>query len=433
MSDGRRTPEDRGRTRAGRPDRGAGITLRRCAASVAVTLLCAAAASAQQPRPLTPGARLPTVPGAENPHGPTATGLRRVDGRVVRLTRTGPVGVGGHWVTLHRVGPDAQAPVDSLRAGRDGGYHFTYRATGSDRAIYFVTATYDGIAYFTPPLKGMLVRGDPATITVFDTTSRNLPLAVRGRHVVISALDTAQHRRTVLEVIELSNDSTRTLVGTDSTTPTWSSALPGAARDVRMEQGDVPAAAMTIAPGRLRILAPFAPGVKQFSFSYRLPDEAFPLTVPVERPTAVVEVLVEDPSAKVRGVQIVEVNPVSFDGRPFKRFLAQDAPATGTLVIDIPPAPGNARMLPLLAIVAAVGVAMLVALVSATMRRGGAHARDASHADDPERLAREIADLDTALERHGGPDDRARAEFRAARAALKVRLTVALARHAGDA
>lgn len=409
-----------------------GATWARHAAAFVLVAGLGGAVPAQQPAPLAPGARLPTAPGVDNPHGPVANGSRRVDGKVVRLTTRGLVGAAGRWVTLHRVGTDAQGPVDSMRAGADGSYHFAYRATGSDRAIYFVAATYAGIAYFTPPLKGTVVTGAPATITVFDTTSRNVPLAVRGRHVIVNAADSADQTRTVLEVFELSNDSTRTLVGADSATPTWTTALPDGARDVQMEQGDVPADAMTVDGGRLRIYAPFAPGVKQFSFSYRMPAGAFPMTLAIASPTAGIEVLLEDPSATVRGAQLTGAGPVAVGGRTFQRFVAQDAPASGTFVIEVPAASGGARVLPIVAIVAAVAIAMLIAVAGAAMRGGGPRAR-AARADDPERIAREIADLDLRFERREPTDAGLRAEYEAARAALKARLMRALATRDGDA
>ena len=49
---------------------------------------------------------------------------RRVDGRVVRGTREGPQPLANQWVTLHRVGPDRAAPLDSMRTGTTGVYGF---------------------------------------------------------------------------------------------------------------------------------------------------------------------------------------------------------------------------------------------------------------------------------------------------------------------
>src|SRR5256885_7350842 len=96
---------------------------------------------------------------------------QRVSGRIVRpgLARMDPVS--GAWVVLHRVGPDRAGPLDSVQSDPRGRYSFTYTRTGSEDAVYFVSASYDGIAYFTPPLAEGKVSGDDGEIAVFDTTS----------------------------------------------------------------------------------------------------------------------------------------------------------------------------------------------------------------------------------------------------------------------
>jgi hypothetical protein len=68
---------------------------------------------------------------------------RSIAGRVL-LPGIGAEGtpVAGAWVTLHRVGPDAAGPIDSLRTSRDGRYEFRYRATG-DRRILAALEAYN--------------------------------------------------------------------------------------------------------------------------------------------------------------------------------------------------------------------------------------------------------------------------------------------------
>ncbi|HKN59215.1 MAG TPA: hypothetical protein VJV97_10200, partial [Gemmatimonadaceae bacterium] len=102
--------------------------------------------------------------------------------------------VSGAWVVLHRVGPDRAGPLDSVRSDARGRYSFNYSRTGSPDAIYFVSASHDGIAYFTPPLAEGKVGGDDGQIAVFDTTSGHVPLSVRGHHVVISTADANARR-----------------------------------------------------------------------------------------------------------------------------------------------------------------------------------------------------------------------------------------------
>jgi hypothetical protein len=350
---------------------------------------------------------------------------------VTRPDRGGLVGVSGAWVTLHRVGQDSAGPLDSLRTGANGRYSFRYRPFGGDDAIYFVSASHDGIAYFSPPLRRAVVSGEDAEITVFDTTSAAFPLTVQGRHLIVSAADAAG-ARTVIEVFELSNDSARTLVGggRDGERPTWSTALPAGAENFRVGQGDVPADAVTLDAGRALVYAPFAPGLKQLSFSYSLPGKRFPLSVTLPHPAAVLEVLVEEPTADATGAQLSEVDPVSVDGRTFKRFLAQDAPANGVMRVEVAGTDAPDRAPALIAVLALVGAGMLAALARAFSRRArpaavsGAPAAGVGRPTDG--LAREIAELDAEFERRTAPTDDDRATYHARRAELKARLTAAL-------
>ena len=357
---------------------------------------------------------------------------RSVAGRIIRPSAQASVAVPGVWVTLHRVGRDTAGPLDSARSDGAGRYSFRYRTFGSPEAIYFVSAMYGGIAYFSEPLHHDEVRDGEGEITVFDTSSTAPPPTVRGRHVIVGAVDSAE-RRTVIEVYELANDGDHTLVGAEGgQRPTWTAVLPRGARDVKGGQGDVSAEAIVADDGRVRVFAPFAPGIKQLSYSYTLPVASFPLSLPLERPTTVLEVLVEEPTATAAAPRLTPVDPVSVDGRTFKRFLAQDAPASGVLAIDVPRVAGaRMRQLALWALVGALGVAMLLSLARAFTRRpSGAPRRAPRSATSPERLARQIADLDTTFERQSAPTEEARAAYQARRAELKAELTTLLAARA---
>jgi hypothetical protein len=79
--------------------------------------------------------------------------------------------VANQWVILHRVGHDRAGPLDSVRTTAAGAFSFQYRVTGDSDAVYFVSTSYGGVAYYTPPLRGPVVRGDDAALVVFDTTS----------------------------------------------------------------------------------------------------------------------------------------------------------------------------------------------------------------------------------------------------------------------
>lgn len=399
------------------------------ASAVALPLAAQGRQPATPPGPAT--GPFPTMPGSENPHGPATGGPREVLGKVERLTSSGPVAVPGAMVTLHRVGPDGEGPVDSLRTDAQGGYRLRYKASGSANAIYFVATSWQGIAYFTPPLRAAKVEGNGARLTVYDTTSRLVQLAMRGRHLIVSAPDSSGSR-VVIEVYELSNDSSRTLVGPDSSTPTLTLPVPTAAREVMVGQGDVPPDATGTAPGALRVFAPFSPGLKQLSFSYRLGKEAFPASFPLDRATSVLEVLIEDPSGSVSGAALKDAGPVQADGRTFKRFLGENIAAGGALTVSASGELPSKANLYVIGLAFAVGVALLGGLARTAFQARG-RPRAVVVSDDPEALAREIADLDRAFERQPGASDGDRAAYQQARAALKERLTLVLARRDGDA
>ena len=301
----------------------------------------------------------------------TATVDQRVEGQVVRPGNREMIPVPQIMVTLHRVGSDRAGPLDSVRADANGHYAFTYRRSGDQSAIYFASAKYGGIAYFTPPLADAVVKGENAEIAVYDTTSAKIMIGVRGHHVVVSAVD-ANAERSVTEVYELANDSTVTRIaaGSGSSGSVWTTPVPKGAHDFRVSQGDIPAGAVAFTSSGVSVFAPIAPGLAQLAFSYSLPATAFPLRVRVLQPTQIFEVLVEDESGTVQGAKLKEKQPVILERRSFRRFLADDVPVNAVSVIDLPPARKTTidrRYLVALTVI--IGGAMIAALALALQRR----------------------------------------------------------------
>lgn len=356
---------------------------------------------------------------------------RSIEGRV---TRPGPttdgLPVAGEWAVLHRVGPDASGPLDSMRTATNGGYRFRYRATGDSQAVYFVSTSRGGVSYFTPPVRERVVRGGLADLLVFDTTSAPITINVRGRHVIVTAVDSATGRlRTLVEAFELSNDSSVTRIARGRQGITFDAALPAGVTEIAPGQGDVSSDAMSALDGRIRLNAPLSPGLKQVTFSYEIPAATDPIELLIESPTTVLEVLVEDANAQVTGAGLLAVDPVQIEGRAFRRFLAQDVAAAQSFSISVPPA-ASSRQLRVMLIVTAVGAAMLLGLGMFVMRGGpGAFTRRAN--DDPEALALAVATLDEAYERTASPTEQQKAEHYLARARLKGRLSAALAKRDG--
>jgi hypothetical protein len=356
---------------------------------------------------------------------------RRIDGRVVRGTREGPQPVATQWVVLHRVGPDRAGPVDSTRTSANGRFTIRYRESGDTSALYFASTSYGGVAYFTSPLRAPVVRGDDATLTVFDTTSGPVAIKVGGRHIIVGALQ-PNGRRPIGEVYDLENDSTVTLVARDSVTPLWRAQLPPEATGFQLNtSGGLAPGAASQRGSSVGLFAPLSPGIRQFAFTYELPSSAFPLALPIDRATGVLEVLVQDPSARVAGAKLRETAPVSADGRTFRRFLGQDLSAGTTLRIDIPRLIGAERETVYLSVGAVLVATMAVALLVAARRSMSRRPLAATFASVPElrshAIMRGLAALDEEFEAIVTPDDARRAEYQAKRAALKSQFAEAIA------
>ena len=352
---------------------------------------------------------------------------RSIAGRITRPDAAADRPVAGAWVTLHRVGPDAAGPVDSMRTGPDGRYAFRYRATGDTLAVYFVSTNRGGVNYFTPPVRERVVRDGVAELMVYDTSSALLPIAVRGRHVIVTAADTGSARRMILEAYELSNDGAVTRVaGTDGVT--FEAPLPPGVDAVAPGQGDVSEDAIRVVGGRVRIDAPLSPGLRQFSFSYTVPVEA-PLEILVETPVPVLEVLVEDARATASGAGLAPTDPVEIEGRPFKRFLAQDVAAAQTLRVVVPSDPmGGDRRVTVIVIGVAITLAAGLLFGIGRAWRQRAPRRPASGADAATRLALEVAALDERFATIAAPTDEERAVHAMTRSRLTERLAALLAK-----
>jgi hypothetical protein len=316
-----------------------------------------------------------------------------------------------------------------MRTRADGRYDFRYRLTGRPDAVYFVSAQYAGIAYFGPLLRTPHVRGDDAIITVFDTTSATIPLRVSGRHVIVGA-PAANGVRELIDVYELSNDSVRTLISPDASHPTWTAPLPPAARDVSPAAGDVPADAMRVHNGRVALVTPFPPGLKQVGFRYTLPASSFPLSVPLLDGAEVFELLLEDPETSADGTRLADLGTANVGGHTFRRYLAHDLRRNTVVRIMVRATRSGRAPLYLAAAALALGTSILVGLARAYQprtRNTPVPALDyENRPGGSQPLARAIAELDYRFQRLSHPPAPTRAEYDARRAELKRRLAAAL-------
>ncbi|MBL0939954.1 MAG: hypothetical protein IBJ03_13750 [Gemmatimonadaceae bacterium] len=381
-----------------------------------------------------------SVAAAHDVSAQASLGPRTVEGRVRRPMgeRGDSTGMGpatGVWVTLHRVGKDSAGPMDSIRTDAAGVYRLRYTPWGASDAVYFASTTYGGIAYFSEPLRAVRVAGDAAEITVFDTTSRTFPLAIKGRHLIISQLDSTD-MRTVIEVFEIANDSLTTLVAGSGSNPppTWMVTVPSTAREVRANENEFSPETFVATEGKVSVFAPIAPGIKQIAFSYKLPSSSFPLAMRATHGAVVFEVLLEEPQGNVKGKGFTTVGPVSIEGRNFWRFLAQDVVPDADLIIDLPSGAAPGRNLYIAGLLVAVGFLMMLALTRSMQRarakrEGNAQPARMAVADgvSSERLAQEIAALDAMYAKQESPTDAVRHAYETRRAELKAALSEALA------
>jgi len=212
---------------------------------------------------------------------------------------------------------------------------------------------------------------------------------------------------------------------------TWTAPLPRGAANIQAGESDISAAAMAASNGRLRVTAPFAPGLKQLSFSYTLPQSSFPLRLPVEHGATVLELLLEEPKAQARGANLKPVAPAAVERRVFQRYLGSDAPAGSSIEIVMPVVETvqNAHFYWWIAgALAALMASGLVAWYARARRRNVlvAPQPSVSTSSVTEALAREIASLDAEFERTGAADAASRAAYEERRRALKRELASAL-------
>jgi len=380
-----------------------------------VALACAATSSAlAQAKPVTPAAPAPL-----GVH-PEATGeSRSVTGRVIKGGDKAARPVAGAWVVLHRVGTDRAGPLDSVRTDAAGRYAFRYRTSGDPRALYFVSGSVGGIAYFTSPFKDRDVRGEAAELVTYDTITGVVPIRVRARHLVVAAPDSTDHR-TIVEIFELSNDTTLTRIAAGDSLPVWESGMLDGASDPRVGQSDFSAEAVRFTGGRVRLFAPFAPGLKQISYSYVVPAKVKDFSLLIGADATVLEVLVEDPLAKVEGPGITAAPQAAMNGRAFARYLAQDVKASTIVRVHAPTAAvSSGRDIKVFIVVAALGAGLLVGLATAMMRRP-LSTRSQVVAADAASLRAQLAALEESFGNLETPTAEQRADHWQRRAHLKL-------------
>ena len=352
-----------------------------------------------------------------------------LSGRVVRVRGADSVPLPGIRIVAHRVGTDHQGPVDSLKSDAGGRFSFTV-ARPDTGAMYVVSTLYAGIGYFSAPYSpGARAGADSILLAVFDTSSTGSPLDVAVRHLVVSAAD-RDGSRDVLDIVQVANPGTATLVPRDSA-PTWRMLLPHGIESFRVGEGEVPSEAVRRVGDSLLVRAPFPPGIKQVVVMYVVPQGMPTLRVPIDQPTAKLEVLVEDSLANASGAALAAANPLQLQGRTFRHFSSTRVVRGESAEISFG-APGGGRNLAWVAIVLS---ALLLASGGylASRRRAGAGAAPQAAAvaagADQDALVRQIVALDERYaSRQAETPPEEWAAYQTRRAAIKAQLAGRLAR-----
>lgn len=283
--------------------------------------------------------------------------------------------VAGRWAVLHRVTAQGGAAVDSVRTDRGGRFRFRLAAPDTG-AVYLVSTAWDGVGYFTAPVR---LIGRPAdtleTLVVWDTSSTGPPIQLVRRLTTIARLDNADGTFDVLEVFHIENRGVTARVTSDTARPVWSVTIPAAAIQFQAREGDVSPDAVVRRGDQVGVYGTIAPGaIRQVSVTYALPRDLRSFVVPVDQPTGQVDLLIEGDGADVAGPTVAALDPDSIEGRVFRRFATGALDAGAVLTVTLPAARAGVQgILPF--VIAAVAVAFAVgAFVALRPRRGAAAA-----------------------------------------------------------
>lgn len=279
----------------------------------------------------------------------------------------------GLRVVLHRLDANAQGPIDSVRAGRDGRFRFTV-ARPESLAVYLVSAFYDGVAYFARPFS--LAPGKSRaldTLRVYDTTSTGAAIRV-DRRVLTVAAPGRDGTRQVLEIVELANASDRTRIARDTATPVWQGALPQEALEFQIGEGDFSPAAAERRGDSVAVFGAIQPGPgKQLTYQYVLPSTERTLRLPVAQDAGEMDFLLEDTTAAVSAPGLRRLSTESIEGHRYARYVVERVPAGALVQIDLPKG-ASSRTPILIGGIVVLAVALLAVAAAVALRRAPARA-----------------------------------------------------------
>lgn len=279
------------------------------------------------------------------------------------VTVTGEIRHGGddrplarQWAVLHEVRQGGGAALDSMRTDAAGRYRLTVPRVDT-AAIYFLSTMHHGVGYFSNALRvAGRSRTEADPIVVYDTATVGAPLQLARRFVTISR--PSERGREVLELLEINNPTNRTRVAPDTGRPLWSIALPAGVTEWQAGEGDLSPEAVQRVGDTVQVFAPIWPGApRQLSYQY-VPRRAAPLVIPLDQPTAELDLLIEDTAAVVTGAPLDTLGVYELEGRRFAAYRGGPLEPGGQVTIAFPRTPFRAeRLVPYIAGIAALALA----------------------------------------------------------------------------
>jgi hypothetical protein len=255
---------------------------------------------------------------------------------VLVLGGRNPSPLSGTWVVLHQITMAGGGPLDSMRTTVGGRWRLRVPQVDT-MAIYVASAFRDGVAYFSRPLRVESGRTTAAdTIVVYDTSSRGPAVRIRRRLVTIGS-PKQDGARDVLEILELENPGRATRIATDSLRPTWSGRIPAAAVQFQAGQGDFSPDAVALRADSVLVFGPIQPDVtRQLSLGYVLPGSARTVAIPIDQPTAELDLLIEDTLTRVSAPSLHAAGVQRIESRNFARYSTDSLAPPSAVVLTFP-------------------------------------------------------------------------------------------------
>lgn len=282
-----------------------------------------------------------------------------LSGRVLKVQGSDSTPLARAWAVLHRITNENGTALDSTLTDSRGRYRLRVALPDSG-AVYVVSISHQGVAYFTAPVRASRdssLRLDP--IAVYDTSSASPPIELRERHLILRRPEGGRGHR-VLEILVLANRGTATRIASDTSHPVWQMSLPRGAIGLEVGASDVNYQTVYRRGDSVAVAAPIPPGEKQILITYFLTQSKLELTL--DQPVGRFNLLAEDSTARLLAGPLENLGTQELQGLRFARF-AGDGLAPGAEVILQMGSGGFSPTDWWWLVVALAGVALLTALI----------------------------------------------------------------------